>query len=368
MTNHTVDRKHRSPAILVGIGLLLIAGGMLAWFRGARSGVPGKLVTREDLLTWQGPSEALGRTQSLGEANAKFEVENVGGAPVRILGVETTCGCATPKIQPSIIAPGGTGTVEVQAVPLQIGEKTVSVTLKTDSPTTPELVLRLRIVGNRRPPFLGKAGGDLSYEGTFDSPQARDIIAYNVELDGSVPTPPGVETTLPILEIGPPILAEEKPYIDPGTVYRKYIYKAEIAANPPQGQFGGDVFIIDPWLPQHRERILVHGEVSPPLRAVPPRIILRVRRAGGSVEGNAKLMILSSTPAPDLVAELDGDEAVPLAIRLVEMAESDHKALISISPKPGVIREGEYKLLIGRRSSARERITVPVSLRFENGS
>lgn len=150
-------------------------------------------------MTWTSPADKPYRKLGLDEASATFEVENVGGVPVHITDVETSCGCAMPEIEPRTIAAGGVGVVKVKATPLDTGEKTVSLTLNTDSPASPQVVLRLHIVGSRQPPYMTQAGGDLGYISDFSEPEVREIFAFTLESADADPTPPAATSDLPNL-------------------------------------------------------------------------------------------------------------------------------------------------------------------------
>ena len=157
-------RSRIGALLLTGAGLFLLSISIGLSVR-ARSLSPGKLVARHPEVLWRHPAprEASSRLPTIDEAGGTFEVENVGGRPVRILGVQASCGCATPKISPSVIPPGQLGRVDVRTTPFAVGERLVTVDLRTDSPLSPTLNLRLRAFGWRRPPLLLQTGGDLIY-------------------------------------------------------------------------------------------------------------------------------------------------------------------------------------------------------------
>jgi hypothetical protein len=148
---------------LAGLGSLLLLTSIAARLAAARPLPPGRLVVRYPDLTWRHPSprEESARLPKIDEAGASFEIENVGERPIRIIGVESSCGCSTTKVTPDFLPPGQQGIVEVRATPFAVGERLLTVNLRTDSPLTPVVGLRLRILGWRSPPFLLQSGGDL---------------------------------------------------------------------------------------------------------------------------------------------------------------------------------------------------------------
>ena len=356
-------RGNRLPTIVAGIGLLIIGGSACSRTYLARTAQPGKLVARNKLVTWRSPVEEVFRVLSTDAASAKFEVENVGGAPVHVVAVETTCGCVSSSVKPEIIPPGTIAAVEVRATPLQVGEKTVSITLRTDSPATPKVELQLHIVGSRCPPFFATAGGELSFLDGFSLAETRELLAYNVEMVNAKPTPPLVKVDLPFLEIGPAKLLEESRSPGPGSCNRKYGYELKMTAAPPTDRYAGEVTVTDPWDSRHVERIRFHGENRPPIRTVPSRITLRIPNRDGQ-GAEAKLLVMAKESVTDLLVEVEGGGKPPLNVERVSSSLGEKLTTYSIALRPGAAREGDYNLLVGRSSSP-DRLTVPVAVRFE---
>jgi uncharacterized protein DUF1573 len=320
------------------------------------------------------PNEVLDSMQSaaylafltLDEVEAKFELQNVGGLPVHILAAQSSCGCAEPKVHPTTIVPGNVGYVEVRALPRQVGEKLATITLRTDSPSTPEVLLRVRIIGKRASPFLLQAGGQLAYMGDLSRSDTRQITAINIESESSHSKPPIVKTDLSFLEIGPPIL-KEKPYTGAGTVQREYVYQVNLSADPPLGDFSGEVLVVDPWDPLHVERVLVHGQSLPPLRALPSRIILRVDKTSNNRDIKAEFLILSKDPAPDLLVEAEGGGELPVTVSRLTSREDGRLVSFAVSLKPGPIEEAEFNIIVRRPSRSIDRLVIPVAVRTEDG-
>lgn len=347
---------------LTGVGLLLVAAALSGW-SDDRPSLPGKLLAKEELLTWRAPDEKGYRPLTLSDTRTTFDLRNVGGQPVRILEITSSCGCATPKMEPTTIPPGGTGTVEVQAIPLQVGERLAIVTLKTDSPATPEVVLQLRIVGSRRPPFLLTAVGDLSFVAGAEEASVREIIATTIEVAGSPPKAPLIKTNVQSLVLDSPTLRAEAPYVEAGTVLRDYVVEVRLVASARQGAFTGDVSVVDPWDAEHIEHLRVHGEVLPILSAVPSRILLRVSQSRVDAEIDASLSVASRHPAPDLAIELENDEA-PLTISGPRLVGDGQRSVFTIGLKAGVPRDGEYEIRVRERSTD-ETLSIPVAVRVE---
>ena len=139
-------QTHLVPVIFIGMGILLIASTAGSRLYIARPVLPGKLVVKEGLLTWRSPEDGTFRPLSVEETKTTFELHNVGGQAVRILEYTTSCGCATPRVQPTTIPAGRRGIVEVQSTAFPTGEKMATVKLRTDSEASPEVVLNLRLI------------------------------------------------------------------------------------------------------------------------------------------------------------------------------------------------------------------------------
>ena len=320
------------------------------------------------MLIWQGPEEPKSTkvgALSSDEAFAKFELENLGGLPVRILAMQSSCGCMEPKIQTTTIEPGKIVVVEVAPLPLDVGEKLAAVTLRTDSPLTPEVVLQLRMIGGRRPPYLLQAAGELTWMDGGVKAGQRTIVVTSIEWADSKREPPILECTLPFLKVGFPDF-EEEPYTKPGVVQRRYTYQVGFVSDPPRGAFSGEVKVPDPWDPRHVERIVVHGETLAPLRVFPSRMVLHLRKGSETREVKADFLVCAAEPAPDLTLEAGGAEESPLLVGNMKWVEEGRRATFSVGVKQGRAREGVFPVVIRRPSSPTERVVVPISLRMKD--
>lgn len=354
------------PLALAGLGFLLILVAAISSRRVDHPSFPGKLQASQENLTWRAPVETKYRPLTVADTRTTFELRNVGGRVVRILEVKSSCGCATPRVEPTSIAPGGTGTVEIQALPLQVGERVANVTLITDSPITPRVVLQLRIIGSRRPPLLLTAAGDLSFVASPEEELAREIVATTVEHAESEPTPPIIKTDVQALELTGLTLRAEAPSVEPGTVSREYAGQAKLATGTHRGTFTGSVAVVDPWGPERVEELRVHGEILPMLSAVPPRILLRLNRSGSGGKICAAFAVVSRRPAPEFSAELEDNEA-PLTISDPQSLGDAQRVLFTISVMAAEPREGVYRIRIRERSGG-DSISVHGAVRVEGSS
>ena len=130
-------------SIFAAAGLIVLGlAGFLSRWGGARPMSAGRLVPRDSLLVWHGPSEL-----KKGQAKVQFVLDNPGQTAVRILSVESGCGCTIPSYDPEIIPPGGRGLINARAEYFPVGERRVPIAVNTDSAATPKVSLTLHLIG-----------------------------------------------------------------------------------------------------------------------------------------------------------------------------------------------------------------------------
>ena len=343
-------------------GLIVTSFGVLS---GPREG---KLLARNPEKNWQPSVEGKDGSYIPPDPArfVPFEVENVGRTPVRVKTIETTCGCTSAQIEPSVINPGVTAVVKAYPASIPSGEMMVAITLHTDSPLTPSVQLRLRSRGMMRPPYLLDARGDLTFKGRTLTSESRDFEIYVVEPEGSSPRLPEIRTDLSFLALSPPVLVHEGVYSGSNASVRRYRSAVRFVREPPVPYVSGSVGILDPWHSEHVKELPVTAEVLPGLRAAPSRILL-VAKSSSDWTASATLFVFSDEPEPDL--RFDVPKGSPLLVRRETADPEATRAVFSISLKPDLpIREGEHRLSVRPSSSSAEQITIPVSIRLETSS
>lgn len=98
------------------------------------------------------------------------------------------------------------------------------------SPITPKLLLELHIIGSKRPPFILKAVGDLTWMQGLSVGDTRTITVWSVEThkDSEAPI---LKCDLSFLDFK--LLSKKKePYTEPGTYKITYHYQSAIIARP----------------------------------------------------------------------------------------------------------------------------------------
>ncbi len=292
-------------------------------------------------------------------ADVTFSLRNIGLKSVRVLSVESGCGCVVPSVTPTTVQAGQLCRVEARGTPLDAGEKTVAITLHTDSKTRPDIVLNLRMLGGRKPPFLLSATGNMTYLGVIGRDESRDLVAYTIE-DGRATKPPVVRSDLPFLDFKL-VGVESGSYGEDGIYSHKYHWRVTFNGPPPPEEFTGAVTIRDPWDVQRVERIDIHGRPNPPLRVVPLSPTLEIDGSDPSAT-KTSLAIITSVDAEDLQVELEGADS-PLQVEKLTGGQTKRFGRFTVGWKPErPIAVGEYRL-IARSASANLAHTFRVTVR-----
>lgn len=351
--------------ILIGSGVALIAASVLVPMAGSlgRKHSPGALKATRASLHWVCPAPSESRSPE--QPDATFEVVNVGGAPVRILSVTTSCGCASARAEPLLVPPGGRSAVAVKMEPIDVGQKGAAIVVGTDSPQTPEVRLQLIEEGWRRPPYVLEFRAELFYQQGFSREEVREAAVKVVTSQEAPDKTPLVTSDLPFLECGAPKVSEE-PYLgDPRKAVRTYVFPVRFSADPPSSGFSGMVSVADPWVPDQVLRRNVIGEANRPIRAVPSRLILDVSSHSGTIRP-ARLLARWSQGPLALRVEPERKDS-PLVVKSIG-AEEDGFSVFDVSWKAGTaVTEGVFNLIVRPERAGKESLTVPVMVRRREG-
>ncbi len=338
------------------ISLILLASGLLGiWVGRLIVPSPGKLVATTPHVEW---NRLHDRTPGGEPRWPHLEVTNVGGKSVRVLGIQTSCGCTQAKIEPTQIGPGKKGFVSLQVTPPSAGERLVMVTLNTDSPLTPEVGLKVRVGSSRTPPYLLSVSGEIVYNSGDDVlAEDRDLEAITIDVAGARPgIAPEPTCDLDYVHIGTPTMVEAADAAT-GTVVRKYRYKVRIVDYPPTDHFSGVIKVRDPWDADSFQAINVHGINRGPFRIVPSPLFLRVQGPSGPGRG-ASFQVLSDRRLGDLRVEPMDAESCPLEVDSDSESGDDGGQCVRfvVTARPGSkLLKNEYKFVLYETRSHREK-------------
>jgi hypothetical protein len=147
--------------VVAGVGVAIIAIFGVLRYLSAGPAPPGWLAPSSSIVELQCNSP---RGSGVATApRARFTLSNPGGSPVAVTAVESSCGCATAVVRPPVLPSFSNGTLEVDVTPFAYGERIVWILVRSDSAATPEVRLRVKVIGSRRPPMLLSASGELVF-------------------------------------------------------------------------------------------------------------------------------------------------------------------------------------------------------------
>jgi len=345
----------RFRLLLIGSGLALLTVAASARIVGSRaSRAPGKLVAERDSLRWVSPAPSeSARSRS---SPPPLTVVNTGGTPVRITKVTTSCGCATARVEPLLVPPQGKATVSIDS--LEVGIRAAQITLETDSPTTPQVLLQVMVKGHRRPPYVFQVICELFYQEGFTREDTRELTVETIELKGTPENRPAVACDLPFLQIDSRGATEKTHALDPALVARTYRYQVGFAKDPPAEAFAGTVSVADPWISGRVLGRNVLGEANRPIRVAPSRLVLDL----GGADGTAARVRFSAKGRGHaaLRAEPEVDDG-PLVVEATGARDEAGLHAFEVRWKPGrEATDGVFNVIVRSGSSGVETVTIPV--------
>ena len=123
--------------ILIKDIILFISLSCLSLACGVSSGGPPKLSIDRRQHNW-------GKVEPGSQVNTLFRLTNEGASPLHVEKVTASCGCTKPVLPTETIEPGSSVPMEVSfVVPADLGSVAHSVTIRTNDPARPELVVYL---------------------------------------------------------------------------------------------------------------------------------------------------------------------------------------------------------------------------------
>jgi Protein of unknown function (DUF1573) len=335
--------------------LLAVTVAALATFglsrRGHRGGV---LVPKSGVAVWEGTEISA---PASARAEARFELLNEGDEPVRIVGTESGCGCATPTVDRDFVMPGAAAMVLVSASITPLARREIPIRILTDSKIKREVNLTFRVISSRKPPFLFRVSG---------VPTSIDDTSLGEEREITVETVEAVEA---VGESKSPVIASSLPFVrfeeggvdvgphDTGNVLRTRRFLMRLAA-PAPGTSVGTVMIGDPWdaAGSMTFNLVVRHDVD--LAVSPSAVSLE-----GSAGSEAVILVRTKEPTDDLRLTLEGmpDPSLSVDRKPVGASRRLHRVRLAVvrAAPPG--RIGEIRLRITAPFSTNA-LTVPVRL------
>ncbi len=277
---------------------------------------PGLLVPRESTLLWESPN-AEGPIVAE-HAELEFRLDNPGGSPVKVLGIDATCGCVKPVADPPDVKPGGMTTIILKAIRPSTGLRVMPLVVHTDSLVDPDVHLTARIIVRRKPPFLYDVTGDLTFRGAFSPKLAGELSVVTFESEG--PTlEPKVATDLPFLEIGQAQVSDESAgtrnaeTVGVPVIVRTRNYRVRLKELPPDPAFIGTITVTDPFGRTGSRSLNVVGQLDLPgsLRVVPR--LLRLRKQEGA---SGSFVVICHDPSRTVTCSIDDPRRADFSINV----------------------------------------------------
>ncbi len=345
-----------SPWRMVGAAAIVALGFSAVLAASLRKGNrPGVLVPRQTMVEWEGPRNRTGIGSA--PANILFLLDNTGDERVRILGLESGCGCTKPVAEPESVGPGEIATVRVTATTIAVGVKEVPITVFTDSSHSPTIKLTLRLVGRQSPPFLFVARGDLTFRGTYDPGVERSLSVVTIE-PRMEKTAPHVACNLPFLRVSLTTTLDV-PYRADDVVQRHRRYLIGFREPPPRDAFFGEILVTDPWDSTNQLRVAVLGQFSSSrLRSFPSSVDFQEGK-----REEIRMVIVAERPVEKLEVFLEGNvngriEVVP---EPVNRPERIHTLLIRHAGNSAVSSNSNDTRLRVRTLDGKQEVLVPLA-------
>jgi hypothetical protein len=318
------------------------------------------LVPVKPLLVWEGT--AGDQQPSSSRAIARFELVNKSSRAIRILSVESGCGCAKPTVDPEIVEPNKSTFINVSALSISTGMKDVPIKVRTDSTISPQIGLALRIIGTRQPPYLYQFQGELTFRERYSANLSRRVTVITVEPDVTKAFPVLTSDlhSLPLTPDG----EESTQFRDTKFILKKRHFTVSFEGKPPSDTFTGEVTVQDPWDPTNKLALGVLGQLEARLKVVPSSLTLDASQQLG------KLLVLSEN-APSVIEVREEREKGKQDVLDISVSEKDDQRrfhTITIGRKVRPAHGDLQATLMVRETVSGEEVAVPIRILGETNT
>jgi hypothetical protein len=237
---------------------------------------------------------------------AEFEIRNQRDRALAIRDIQTGCGCSVASVERRSIPPGERAKFRVEARGPSAGTRDLTITVETDDPDSEILEFRLRLSGERPPPYVVRHSEAVQF-GDLDGKEAiRTLFVNTREVAGAPPWITEASTGSPALGIDGGMTREVP--LGGAAVARDYSFRVTLSPPDRVGWFRDEIILATSdgtTLPG--VSIPVIARVQPAIVAVPPQLYASL--AEGEVLPELTLLLQARNQATALRAELA--EAVP---------------------------------------------------------
>ncbi|MDE2509009.1 MAG: DUF1573 domain-containing protein [Planctomycetota bacterium] len=278
--------------------------------------------------------------------------------------VSTTCGCSVASIEPKTVAPEGTAVVRVVGQPPAVGEKSVTVTLKTNWESHPTLELRLTMAGAKKNPIVAHLPDAVPF-GSVRKPGLVESCFIETFEDANTPfwITAVPESSLDFVEVGGDLKPVETP-MGGGTVLRHYNFAATLKRVPNAGGFRGEVVFRGRGGDEPIARIPVHGSGRPAVYAAPETLFASLDH--GDASPTFRLTIAAYNEDFQLEAEPCGAETSPFVITKADSGMIKSRVAFDVSLKQRPAAEVSESLRFKTNLTGKQVVEVPVLITCNN--
>lgn len=290
---------------------------------------------------------------------AQFDLVNEGASVVKIVKVESACGCATPRIEPAIVQPRGRAIVYTEAKKPAFGEKNVEFLVHTDSLVSPLIKLHLRLTSNRVPPYLSSVRGDLSFYGSLKAGDRAELLVHTISNEERG-VDPKIVLPLDCLKV---VLKDRNAVLLDGIKKWQNAYRYEIVFDslPPPGIHTEKVSVEDPWDSKHVVSIPVYIENSSAIRVFPRMATLSLKHSA-DYSGEAKFIVKNNVDSP--VSIVGEEQSSFLSIEKSESGSETGVSMMVVRLKSGSKASvGDYHYRI--KAEAGEEADIVILVRMD---
>lgn len=290
------------------------------------------------------PVHAFEPTPMGGTVQAQYTLHNAGGAPLAVKQLSTSCSCTSAQREPVVLQPGASTTIEVTLQVTRLGAITEFVTLETDDPLRPRVLLSLH----------GTSGEGLVWRplAVYLSGIKGDTVSRMLRLFG--PLGLVIHTAWADDEAIDVTLTETVVHED----HVEHVLLVTTHLNALPGTISSDLTIHTNH-PDFADVVIpCRIEARSPVQCSPPRLVITRTVAGQPV---AREVVLTVQPAIPwrLVSVHTSDPAVACTVVDGQPADRLRLAVISTPPRSGLL---EAEIVVVVDALGEERVVIPVTV------
>jgi hypothetical protein len=349
--------------------LLLLVGGLSLIF-----GIGSHLLAKRPQPRISGKLVADKIVQNVashsGERNSpvvvRYRLTNTGDLPVRILDVSASCGCAKATASNELVEPRQSISIDAEVDPIEVGIKSVSITVKSDSSITPVIGLQTYVGGWRPPPYLFETNGELFFTQGFKPNESREFVVKTIQSAREKPLVPTLGCDLPFVRISEPTHTSKISIINNSLSIHSYRFEVKVVLEAAAKQtFDGRVVVQDPWDPVRSQMLLIHIDATKEPAVIPSRLTITLDRNQKPVS-TPRFMVRPTQDDRPVQTHLEGGAVSPLVVIPSRTSKAAAYREFEVRLNPEIpIEKSHYNILIDNFDDDVDQVILPVMIRRE---